>query len=129
ILRAEIHRFGMRRTFSIYDDADAKRLMQLVCSDLGIDPKKTPVRKVLSWVSNLKNELVDHESAAAHVSAPDEEPFVAAYKEYQRRLVAAGALDFDDLIMTTVHLLQAFDEVRESYRRRFRHVLVDEYQD
>src|SRR5699024_2574412 len=84
ILRAEIHRFGMRRTFSIYDDADAKRLMQLVCADLGIDPKKSPVRKVLNWVSNLKNELIDHESAAAHANGPEEEPFVEPYKEYQR---------------------------------------------
>src|SRR5699024_4358534 len=129
ILRAEVHRVGRRRTFSIYDDADAMRLRRLVCSDRGIDPKKTPVRKIISDATNLKNALVEHATAADHDSAPDEEPFVAAYKEYQRRLVAAGALDFDDLIMTTVHLLQAFDEVRESYRRRFRHVLVDEYQD
>jgi len=129
ILRSEIHRFGMKRTFSIYDDADQKRLMQLVCSDLGFDAKKVPVRQVMNWVSNCKNELVDHESAGSRVSGPDEEPYVEAYQEYQRRLVAAGALDFDDLIMTTVHLFQAFDEVRENYRRRFRHVLVDEYQD
>ncbi len=129
ILRAEIGRFGMKRTFSIYDDADAKRLMQLVLNDLSLDPKKVPVRKVMTWVSNLKNDLVDHESAHEHVTSPEEEPFAEAYKEYQRRLVAAGALDFDDLIMTTVNLLQAFDDVREFYRRRFRHVLVDEYQD
>ncbi|HIT74380.1 MAG TPA: UvrD-helicase domain-containing protein, partial [Candidatus Avipropionibacterium avicola] len=129
ILRAEIGRFGMKRTFSIYDDADAKRLMQLVLNDLSLDPKKVPVRKVMTWVSNLKNELVDHESAGEHVKSPEEEPYAEAYREYQRRLIAAGALDFDDLIMTTVHLLQAFDDVREHYRRRFRHVLVDEYQD
>ncbi|WP_407662615.1 UvrD-helicase domain-containing protein [Microlunatus elymi] len=129
ILRSEIGRFNMARTFSIYDDADAKRLMQLVCRDLSLDPKRFPPRAVLNWVSNCKNELVDTDSASSKVSTPLEEGYLAAYKEYQQRLIAANALDFDDLIMTTVHLMQAFPEVREQYRRRFRHVLVDEYQD
>ncbi|WP_230208463.1 UvrD-helicase domain-containing protein [Microlunatus sp. Gsoil 973] len=129
ILRSEIGRFGMSRTFSIYDDTDAKRLMQLVCRDLSLDPKRFPPRAVLNWVSNLKNELVDTESAGDRVNTALEEGYLEAYKEYQQRLTAANALDFDDLIMTTVHLMQAFPEVREQYRRRFRHVLVDEYQD
>ena len=130
ILRAEIGRFGMTRTFSIYDDADSKRLMQLVATDLELDPKQFPVRALMSWVSNNKNELVDHETAATQARRPTlDETFAAAYAEYQRRLTAANALDFDDLIMTTVHLLQAFPDLREKYRRRFRHVLVDEYQD
>ena len=129
ILRAEIGRFGISRTFSIYDDADSRRLMQLVLADLALDPKRFPVRAVMSWVSACKNELVDHETAASRVSTSVEEGNLEAYREYQRRLTAANALDFDDLIMTTVHLLQAFGEVREQYRRRFRHVLVDEYQD
>jgi DNA helicase-2/ATP-dependent DNA helicase PcrA len=129
ILRSEIARFGMSRTFSIYDDADSKRLMQLVANDLDLDPKRFPARGILNWVSACKNELVDHESAGARVRSPAEESYAAAYGEYQRRLIAANALDFDDLIMTTVHLLQAFPDLREQYRRRFRHVLVDEYQD
>ena len=129
ILRSEIARFGLSRSFSIYDDADSKRLMQLVAQDLDLDPKQFGVRAIMNWVSNCKNELVDHESAASKVTTPVEESYVAAYQEYQRRLVAANALDFDDLIMTTVHLLQAFPDLREQYRRRFRHVLVDEYQD
>src|SRR5215212_1215389 len=129
ILRSEIARFGMSRTFSIYDDADSKRLMQLVASDLDLDPKRFPVRGILNWVSACKNELVDHESAGARVRTTAEESYAAAYGEYQRRLIAANALDFDDLIMTTVHLMQAFPDLREQYRRRFRHVLVDEYQD
>ncbi len=129
ILRAEIGRFNISRTFSIYDDADAKRLMQLVCRDLDLDPKRFPPRAVLNWVSNCKNELVDPESTSPRVNTPVEEGYAEAYREYQRRLTAANALDFDDLIMTTVHLMQAFPEVREQYRRRFRHVLVDEYQD
>jgi DNA helicase II / ATP-dependent DNA helicase PcrA len=129
ILRADINRFGLSRTFSIYDDTDAKRLMQLVLRDQEVDPKRYQVRTVLNWVSNCKNELVDHESARSKATSPNEEVYAEAYVEYQRRLVAANALDFDDLIMTTVHLLQAFPDLREQYRRRFRHVLVDEYQD
>src|SRR5918993_1324164 len=129
ILRSEISRFGMLRTFSIYDDADSKRLMQLVANDLDLDPKRFPVRGILNWVSACKNDLVDHESASSRVRSANEESYAAAYAEYQRRLIAANALDFDDLIMTTVHLMQAFPELREQYRRRFRHVLVDEYQD
>ena len=129
ILRSEIGRFNFSRTFSIYDAADSKRLMQLVSRDLDLDPKRFPVRAMMNWVSNLKNELVDHESAGSRVNTAVEETYLQAYQEYQRRLTAANALDFDDLIMTTVHLLQAFPELREQYRRRFRHVLVDEYQD
>ncbi len=129
ILRAEIGRFGIARSFSIYDDADAKRLMQLVLRDQEVDPKRFPVRTVLNWVSNCKNELVDQETARSTATSANEEVYAEAYVEYQRRLTAANALDFDDLIMTTVNLLQAFPEVREQYRRRFRHVLVDEYQD
>ncbi len=129
ILRAEIGRFNLSRSFSIYDDADSKRLMQLVAQDLDLDPKKFPVRPIMNWVSARKNDLVDYESAAAQAATPLEQTHAAAYAEYQRRLLAANALDFDDLIMTTVHLLQAFPDLREQYRRRFRHVLVDEYQD
>jgi len=129
ILRSEIGRFNMSRTFSIYDDADSKRLMQLVAHDLDLDPKRFPVRAIMNWVSHCKNELVDHESAPSRARTPQEESYAEAYREYQRRLIAANALDFDDLIMTTVHLLQAFPDLREQYRRRFRHVLVDEYQD
>ncbi|MGJ9411456.1 UvrD-helicase domain-containing protein [Aeromicrobium sp. CF4.19] len=129
ILRREANRFGYTSTFSIYDAADSRRLMTLVCRDLGYDPKRVNPRAVLNWVSNLKNELVDHESAGSRVSNPTEELYVDAYQHYQRRLRAANAMDFDDLIMSTVHLFQAFPDVRETYRRRFRHVLVDEYQD
>lgn len=129
ILRADIDRFGLPKSFSIYDDADAKRLMSLVLRDLEADPKRFPVRSVLNAVSNYKNELVDHETAQAQAVTPQQKLYAEAYAAYQARLQAAGALDFDDLIMTTVNLLQAFPDVRERYRRRFRHVLVDEYQD
>jgi len=100
-----------------------------VARDLDLDPKRYQPRAILNWVSNQKNELVDHEDAAKFAKNHLEETYAEAYGIYQQRLRAANALDFDDLIMTTVHLLQAFPDVRENYRRRFRHVLVDEYQD
>ena len=84
---------------------------------------------MLAQVSNLKNELIDYETFLARADNYRDKALAQAYAEYQRRLVAAGAMDFDDLIMVTVNLLQAFPEVAETYRRRFRHILVDEYQD
>jgi ATP-dependent DNA helicase UvrD/PcrA len=129
ILRREAQRFGYPSSFSIYDQADSQRLMALVCRELDLDAKHHPPKAMLAQVSNLKNELVDHETFAARADGYREKALAEAYGEYQRRLVAAGAMDFDDLIMTTVFLLQAFPEVAQAYRRRFRHVLVDEYQD
>ncbi len=129
ILRREASHLGMKSTFSIYDQADSQRLMTLVCRDLDLDPKRYPPRSFSTQVSNLKNELVDHETFARRAETHMEQTLAEAYGLYQRRLHEANAFDFDDLIMTTVHLLQAFPDVAEHYRRRFRHVLVDEYQD
>jgi ATP-dependent DNA helicase UvrD/PcrA len=129
ILRKEIDKVGLKSSFSIYDAADSKRLMTLVLRDLDVDPRRYQPAAVLNWVSDQKNELRDHEEAAKDARNHFEETCAAAYAFYQRRLREANALDFDDLIMATVHLFQTFPEVRESYRRRFRHVLVDEYQD
>jgi DNA helicase-2/ATP-dependent DNA helicase PcrA len=129
ILRREIAHLGYRSNFSIYDDADSRRLMTLVCRDKDLDPKRFAPRAVLNWVSNNKNELVDAEAAAAKATNNLERTFADCYITYQQRLREANALDFDDLIMLTVRLFQAHPEVRETYRRRFRHVLVDEYQD
>jgi ATP-dependent DNA helicase UvrD/PcrA len=129
ILRREAAHLGMKSTFSIYDQADSQRLMALVCRDLDLDPKRYPPRSFSNQVSNLKNELVDYETFAHRAETHLEETLAEAYALYQRRLLEANAFDFDDLIMTTVHLLQAFPDVAEHYRRRFRHVLVDEYQD
>ena len=130
ILRKEIDQLGFKSSFSIYDAADSKRLMTLVLQGPRPRPASATSRgAVLNWVSNQKNELRDHEDAAKDARNNFEETYAAAYALYQRRLREANALDFDDLIMTTVHLFQAFPEVRETYRRRFRHVLVDEYQD
>ena len=129
ILRREAHRFGYPSSFSIYDQADSQRLMALVCRELDLDAKRHPPKAMAAQVDMLKNELIDHETFAARADGYREKALAEAYGEYQRRLVAAGAMDFDDLIMNTVFLLQAFPEVAQTYRRRFRHVLVDEYQD
>jgi DNA helicase II / ATP-dependent DNA helicase PcrA len=131
ILRREASKVGLRSTFSIYDAADSQRLMSMVMRDMDLDPKRYPPRSFAHQVSNLKNDLVDEETYASQVGeATHQERMVAeAYSLYQRRLRQANALDFDDLIMTTVNMLQAFPDVAEYYHRRFRHVLVDEYQD
>jgi ATP-dependent DNA helicase UvrD/PcrA len=131
ILRREAGKVGLRSNFSIYDSADSQRLMSLVCRELDLDPKRYPPRSFSAQVSNLKNELVDEEANAAKATdgTHAERMLAEAYTGYQRRLRQANALDFDDLIMTTVNILQAFPDVAEYYRRRFRHILVDEYQD
>ena len=134
ILRKEITALdlggqSMKSNFSIYDAADSKRLMTLVLKDLDLDPKRYQPGAVLHWVSDQKNDLRDPEEAVKDARNSFEEAYAAAYTNYQRRLREANALDFDDLIMTTVRLFQLLPDVRENYRRRFRHVLVDEYQD
>ncbi len=129
ILRREHARLGFTSSFTIYDAADQRRLMTMVCRDMDLDPKRIAPRAVLGWISNLKNELVDHESASSRATNPTEEIYAEVYGTYQARLTAANAMDFDDLIMNTVHLLQGWPDVAEAYRRRFRHLLVDEYQD
>src|SRR5665213_191483 len=129
ILRENAKRLGFTTTFSIYDSADSHRLMTLVCRELDLDPKRYPPRAFNAQVSNLKNELIDPEDYERKASNSHEKTLAEAYTAYQRRLREANAFDFDDLIMVTVNLFQAFPDVAEHYRRRFRHVLVDEYQD
>ncbi len=129
ILRAEHEHAGLKSTFSIYDADDSRRLMTLVARELDLDPKRFPARGLAAQVSNLKNELIGPDAAAAQASGPQQRTVAEAYALYQQRLSEAQALDFDDLIMRTVHLFQSRPHVAEAYRRRFRHVLVDEYQD
>lgn len=129
ILRREAKHVGLRSTFSIYDAADSQRLMAMVTRDLDLDPKRYPPKSFSFQVSNLKNELIDAEEAAKRAETDQERKVAEAYRLYQQRLRQANALDFDDIIMTTVTILQAFPQVAEHYRRRFRHILVDEYQD
>src|SRR6478752_4840162 len=129
ILRAEASQLGMKSTFTIYDAADSQRLAQLVANGLNIDTKKYPARSLAAQISNLKNELIDPETALERADSDQSKIVARVYDGYQSRLRAAQAFDFDDLIMKTVELLQAYPAVAEHYRRRFRHVLVDEYQD
>jgi DNA helicase-2/ATP-dependent DNA helicase PcrA len=129
ILRREARRFGYPSSFSIYDQADSQRLMAMVCRELDLDAKYHPPKAMANQVSGLKNELIDYETLAGRATGYREKALAEAYGEYQRRLVAAGAMDFDDLIMVTVNLLQAFPDMAAEYHERFRHVLVDEYQD
>jgi DNA helicase-2/ATP-dependent DNA helicase PcrA len=129
LLRYEAKDVGVRSSFSIYDADDSKRLMTMVGRELDLDPRRHPGRALAAQVSNLKNELVTPEMWADRASTPQEELLGQVYALYQRRLRDAHALDFDDLIMTAVELLQQHPAVAEKYRDRFRHVLVDEYQD
>src|ERR1035441_3695184 len=99
ILRREAARLGYPSSFSIYDQADSQRLMTMVCRELDLDAKNHPRKGRLGQVSNLKNELIDYETFAARATGYREKAPAEAYTEYQRRLVAAGAMDFDDLIM------------------------------
>ena len=129
ILRAEHEHAGLKSSFSIYDAEDSRRLMQLVARELDLDPKRYSARSLAAQVSNLKNELVGPDTFEATASGPQQRAIAEAYALYQRRLREAHALDFDDLIMEAVGLLRSHPDVAEKYRRRFRHVLVDEYQD
>ncbi|MEU8378904.1 DNA helicase PcrA [Streptosporangium sp. NPDC048865] len=129
ILRREAKRLGFPSGFSIYDQADSQRLMAMVCREMDLDPKRYPPRSFSAQVSNFKNELIDYETAAAQASSHLERKLAEAYRNYQQKLTEAGAMDFDDLIMLTVTLFQIFPEVAEHYRLRWRHIMVDEYQD
>jgi len=127
ILRAEHEHAGLKSTFSIYDADDSRRLMQLVARELDLDPKRYPPRGLAAQVSNLKNELIDADAFEPH--GPSQRALAEAYSLYQQRLRQAHALDFDDIIMRTVQLFKEKPEVAGKYHRRFKHILVDEYQD
>ncbi|MEX5294485.1 DNA helicase PcrA [Kocuria sp. CPCC 205268] len=131
VLRREAASVGLKSTFSIYDSADSLRLITLVAKQHDLDPKRFAPKSIQHRISALKNELVDDETYLSRVSESD--PFESAvaqvYRGYTERLRSANAMDFDDLIAQTVHMLRAFPQVAEYYRRRYRHVLIDEYQD
>ena len=131
ILRREHEAAGLRSSFSIYDATDSQRLITLIVRELGIDPKRFTPKAFANRISDLKNELITPLQFAetANTSNPFERHLAEVYRAYNQRLKAANALDFDDIIMRTVQLLRAKPAVAQLYRRRFRHVLVDEYQD
>ncbi len=129
ILRANGDVLGYPRQFSIYDQADTTRLTGYVIRDLGLDSKRFTPRGVHAVISNWKNELVDPDEALARAANIFDRKHADIYAEYQARLVKAGAMDFDDLLMKTVVLFREHGDVLEHYRQRFEHILVDEYQD
>ena len=129
MLRQDIHRLGYRTSFSIYDEADANRLISMCVKDLDLDTKKFPPRQIKAAISKAKNELIDYESFASTDAGFYHEKISDIYRLYQQRLVEASAVDFDDILKLTVELLQAFPEVLERWQTKFQYILVDEYQD
>ena len=129
ILRQEASIAGFSPSFSIYDQADSVRLVTLIGRDLNLDPKRYPPRQIAAMISNAKNELIGPADYTNQAKTHIEEVVAECYGLYQKRLRDANAFDFDDLILKTVEVLQRFPEARARYRSRFRHVLVDEYQD
>jgi DNA helicase II / ATP-dependent DNA helicase PcrA len=129
ILRQEAGRLGYSNTFSIYDSADSQRLITIVAKELNLDPKRYPARQFQSIISNAKNELLSPQDYLKAASSQFEQIVADVYTIYQGRLARANAMDFDDLILKTVEVLQRFPEAKARFRSRFRHVLVDEYQD
>jgi DNA helicase II / ATP-dependent DNA helicase PcrA len=128
-LRRDADRLGFPKSFTIYDQADAVRLTGYVIRDLGLDPKRFPPRQVHAMISAAKNEHVGVDEFTARTQVIFERKVAQVYAEYQARLQRAGAMDFDDLLGNAVTLLQRNPDILEHYQRRFRHVLVDEYQD
>jgi DNA helicase-2/ATP-dependent DNA helicase PcrA len=129
ILRRDASRLGYSSSFTIYDQADAERLTTYVLRDLNIDPKKFPPRTVHAVISAAKNELIGVDAYADRARSIYERRIAEVYREYQRRLADANAMDFDDLLTKAVELLRKAPDVLEGYQERFKHVLVDEYQD
>ena len=123
---------GLNTNFTIYDADDSRRLLSMIAKDFNLDMKKFSARTLANGISNLKNELVDPNEALANAERthnPFETTVAKVFGEYQRRLRQSNALDFDDLVGEVVRILKEHPQVTEYYRRRFRHVLVDEYQD
>ena len=132
ILRRDIERLGYDRSFTIYDTADSERVMKDVVRDMGLDDKLLPARLCLNLLSKAKDKLQSPEDFARQAEAAGDyrmERIAKAYAEYQKRLRSANAVDFDDIILLTVQLLQEYEDVREHYQQKFRYVLIDEYQD
>jgi len=129
MLRIEHQAAGYDRAFSIYDDADQQRIMRELLKDEGIDPKRLSPRAVLGRISAAKNELLPPGDLVEQAADEAEQGIARLYQRYQDRLMANQAMDFDDLLMVAVDMLRRDAVVRERWQRRFRYVLVDEYQD
>jgi len=129
MLRREAERLGYRSNFTIYDQADQVRLVKACLEELGKDPKRFTPRGIHSQISNAKNQLISPDEYTARISSFWDQTVAEVYELYQRRLFRSNAVDFDDMLMLTVQVLERFPEARERWQHAFRHVLVDEYQD
>ncbi len=129
MLRADAERLGYSRSFTIYDEADSRRMVKRCMAELSIDPKRYPPRAIRAQISGAKNKLVDADAFAQAQGSVFEETAAAVYGLYEKRMLEANAMDFDDLLVRTVNALETSEEARERWRRTFRYVLVDEYQD
>ena len=129
MLRADAEKLGYSRGFTIYDEGDSLRMLKRCMNELGVDPKRYPPRSIRSQVSGAKNKLVDAAEYSQAQGSVFEETVADVYALYEKRMLEANALDFDDLLVRNVNLLELSEEARERWRRTFRHVLVDEYQD
>jgi DNA helicase-2/ATP-dependent DNA helicase PcrA len=129
MLRVDAERLGYSKGFTIYDQADSLRMLKRCLSELGVDPKRFPPRAVHAKISGAKNQLIDASTYAETQGSVFEEVVAEAFPLYEKRMLEANAMDFDDLLVRTVNAMELFEEVRERWRRTFRHVLVDEYQD
>ncbi|HEY5816538.1 MAG TPA: UvrD-helicase domain-containing protein [Solirubrobacterales bacterium] len=129
MLRADAERLGYSRGFTIYDESDSLRMLKRCMEELHVDPKRYPARAIRAQISGAKNQLIDADAYAQTQGSVFEETTAGVYHLYEKRMLAANAMDFDDLLVRTVNALELFEEVRERWRRTFRHVLVDEYQD
>src|SRR5262245_24695089 len=129
MLRRDADQIGFPRQFTIYDQADAVRLTGYVIRDLGLDTKRFPPRSVHASISAAKNDGVDVEAYAQRAGNLFERKIADVFREYQDRLLRAGSMDFDDLLVNALRLLREHPAVLQHYQRRFKHILVDEYQD
>jgi DNA helicase-2/ATP-dependent DNA helicase PcrA len=129
MLRADAHRLGYTRQFTIYDQADSRRLVKRCLDELGIDPKRFTPGSIQSQISDAKNRLRDADAYGRMVGSFFEQTVADVYRSYDRELHRMNAMDFDDLLVRAVNVLELFPEVRERYAGGFRHVMVDEYQD
>ena len=129
MLRVDAERLGYSKSFTIYDQADSLRMLKRCLGELRVDPKRFPPRAVQAKISGAKNQLVDSDSYNESAHAEFEEIVAEAFPLYEKRMREANAMDFDDLLVRTVNVIELFEEARERWLRTFRHVLVDEYQD
>jgi DNA helicase II / ATP-dependent DNA helicase PcrA len=129
MLRVDAERLGYSKGFTIYDQADSLRMLKRCLGELGVDPKRFPPRAVQAKISGAKNQLIDASAYAETQGSIFEEIVAEAFPLYEKRMLEANAMDFDDLLVRTVNAMELFEDVRERWRRTFRHVLVDEYQD